>query len=113
LYLEDLVSSDPAVRHMAEQIALNVIAVRDSRVCLLDPIYNYLTLWTPPFRDPNGVVRSAFPPHMPVGVIHLAGGWKALGESYYSRGLLYRGGAYLDPADIAILFPQERVPGYR
>jgi hypothetical protein len=113
LYLEDLVSSSPSVRHMAEQIALNVIAMRDGRVSLLDPIYNYLSLWTPPFRDDNGIVRVSFAPHAPVGVIHLAGGWKALGESYHRRGLLYRSGAYLEPADVAILFPQERIPGYR
>jgi hypothetical protein len=109
LYVEQPGDYAPLVRHMAEQIALNVIAARESRVTLLDPLYNYVCLWNPPFRDVDGVVRVALPPYLPIGLIHLAGGWIRYGAAYARRGLLYRSGSYLTDADEAILF-QERQP---
>jgi hypothetical protein len=41
---------DAMARHMAEQVALNVAAARRPNVTLLDPLYNYVCLWNPPFR---------------------------------------------------------------
>lgn len=104
IYLGEPNEYDPQVRHMAEQIALNVIAARGSRVTLLDPLYNYVCLWNSPFRDAEGVVRVALPPHLPIGIIHLAGGWLRFGAAYASRGLLYRGGSYLCDEDRTLLF---------
>jgi hypothetical protein len=113
LYLQEYARYEQRVRHMAEQIALNVIAARTSDVMLVDPLYNYICLWTPPYRDSDDVVRIALPPHLPVGVIHLAGGWKDLGKMYFDKGLLYKRGSYLTEVDMGTLFPAERKPGVR
>ena len=113
IYVEGSEEYAPLVRHMAEGMALNVAARRGSRALLFDPLYNYLCMWTLPFRDAAGVVRVALPPYAPVGVLHLAGGWANMGKRYFDRGLLYRAGSYLTDEDKSVLF-QERnasVPG--
>jgi hypothetical protein len=51
LYLEHDKSDQTTARHLAEQIALNVVAARGHGVSMIDPIYNYVCLWNPPFRD--------------------------------------------------------------
>jgi hypothetical protein len=108
IFLREYERSSTLVRHMADQIALNAVARRANRVILLDPLYNYICLWTPPVRDEYGIVRVALPPHMPLGVVHLAGGWKNHGEIYLREGLFYRSGEYLSPEDRAILHTQNR-----
>jgi hypothetical protein len=107
IYLQDSSTYAPMVLHMAEQTALNVVARRSGRITLLDPLYNYVGLWTLPFRDTDGIVRVAMPPHVPIGILHLAGGWRRYGKNYFENGLLYRSGEYLDRADTAILFGGE------
>lgn len=114
LHLEDDSRYPPIVRHMGEQIALNVIAYRSTRVMLLDPLYNYISLWMPPIRDSSGLVKVALPPHATIGVIHLAGGWTAFGEMYLRNRLLYKSGSYLTESDLNILTSNpERVSGFR
>jgi hypothetical protein len=103
IFASDSAQYAPMVRHMAEQTALNVIARRVNRLMLMDPLYNYICLWTPPVRDADGIVRVALPPHVPLGIVHLAGGWKNHGERYLREGLFYRGGDYLTPEDRAVL----------
>jgi len=70
---------------------------------MIDPIYNYVCLWNPPFRDADGVVKIALPPYPAVGIVHLAGGWAHFGRGYLERGLLYSGGSYLTQAERAIM----------
>jgi hypothetical protein len=113
LHLEDRTRYAPAVRHMAEQIALNVAAARVGGVRWLDPLYNYLCLWTPPFRDEEGIVRVSLPPYVPVGVVHLAGGWKFFGERYAAAGLLYQSGDYLTSSDWNLLFSPRSAASFR
>jgi hypothetical protein len=103
----------PRVRHMMEQTALNGVARRIGCVVLIDPLYNYLSLWTRPKRDAEGVVRVALPPHLPIGIIHLAGGWKHFGRDYFNEGLLYRCGDYLTESDRSTLFPDVPRQGVR
>lgn len=104
IFLGSRTGGNGIARHMAEQLALNVAATRSPNVTLLDPLYNYVCLWNPPFRDADGVVRVALPPHAAVGIVHLAGGWRLFGERYRDRGLLYRSGGYLTDADRRGLF---------
>lgn len=99
IFLGESTPREIVVRHMADQIALNVVARRVNKLMLLDPLYNYVCLWTPPVRDAQGIVRVALPPHVPVGIIHLAGGWKHYGERYLRERLLYRDGEYLTPEE--------------
>jgi hypothetical protein len=113
LYLEGSRPFSPIVLHMAEQVALNVVASRGPRVRLIDPLYNYLALWTRPRRDADGIVRVALPPHPAVGIVHLAGGWRFFGETYFREKLLYRSGDYLSDADKATLFRPRPAAGFR
>lgn len=108
VFLDKSTRCSTVVRHMADQIALNAIARRLDRIMLLDPLYNYICLWMPPVRDADGVVRVALPPHVPLGVIHLAGGWKKYGERYLRDGLFYRRGDYLTAEDRAALQAPDR-----
>jgi hypothetical protein len=99
---------DAKVLHMSDQITLNMLARCGERVTLIDPLYNYLCMWTPPRRGEDGVVRVALPPHLPVGIIHLAGGWKQYGERYLADGLFYQRGEYLSDSDLKTLFAKGR-----
>jgi lipopolysaccharide biosynthesis glycosyltransferase len=103
IFLGNTTRCTTAVRHMADQIALNVVARRVNRLMLLDPLYNYICLWTPPVRDAQGIVRVALPPHVPLGIVHLAGGWKNFGEQYLRDGLFYKSGEYLTHEDRTML----------
>jgi hypothetical protein len=98
----------PHVRHMIDQIALNVIARRVNRIALLDPLCNYICTWKRPVKDDLGVVRVALAPGAPIGIVHLAGGWKEFGERYLREGLFYRGGTYLEESDMQTLFARDR-----
>jgi lipopolysaccharide biosynthesis glycosyltransferase len=99
--------------HMAEQSAINVVCRRQDEVVLIDPLYNYMCLWCPPVRDQAGIVRIALPPHLPVGVVHLAGGWQWYGAGYQERGLLYRSGDYLTEAEKHSLYELSRGRSHR
>ena len=94
LYSRDYGSASADIRHMAEQTALNVLAVRHDFVIPVDPLFNYISMWALPVRDPAGTVRVAFPPNPIIGVIHLIQ-WKARRRVYAERGLLYDSGRYL------------------
>lgn len=108
IFFDDRIRCASAVRHMADQIALNVVARQTDRLMLLDPLYNYICLWTIPVRDEQGIVRVALPPHVPLGIVHLAGGWKTHGERYLREGLFYKGGDYLTDEDSAVLHTPNR-----
>jgi len=112
IFLDEYERYAPTVRHMADQIALNVIANGTARVRLLDPLYNYISHWTPPVRGEDGIVRVALPPHVPVGIVHLTGGLIHFGRGYFEQGLFYRAGAYLTEDDVRMLF-REGVTGTR
>jgi lipopolysaccharide biosynthesis glycosyltransferase len=107
-FLNDPLRYGPQVRHMIDQIALNVIARRVGRIALLDPLYNYICTWKRPVKDDLGVVRVALAPGARIGIVHLAGGWKEFGERYLCEGLFYRGGTYLDEADMQTLYATDR-----
>ena len=82
------------VLHMAEQLAMNVLAHRQSCAVAVDPLYNYMCMWGTPFRDNNGKVRVALPPANAIGMVHLSL-WKPRRRLYFEQGLLYRSGQYL------------------
>jgi lipopolysaccharide biosynthesis glycosyltransferase len=107
-FLGDPLRYRPKVRHMIDQIALNVIARRVDRIALLDPLYNYICTWKRPVKDGLGVVRVALAPGARIGIVHLAGGWKEFGEQYLREGLFYRGGTYLDETDMQTLYATGR-----
>jgi hypothetical protein len=102
IFLEEHPRLTPLAHHLAEQTALNVVATRRERVTLLDPLYNYICLWNPPLRDADGIVKVALPPHLPIGIVHLAGGWRHR-QAYFDRDLLYRRGEYLTTRERALL----------
>jgi lipopolysaccharide biosynthesis glycosyltransferase len=108
IFIEEYGTLSTIVRHMADQIALNMVARGTGRIVLLDPLYNYISLWTAPIRDEHSVVRVGLPPHTPIGIVHLAGGWKGYGERYLREGLFYKRGEYLTASDRAILFAEGR-----
>lgn len=95
IYGAEFEALDPLARHFGEQISLNKLVKTGHGRQYFDPIYNYLCLWNPPFRDEDGVVRLPEPPFAPVGMLHLAGGWRHFGRLYYEGRLLYDGGDYL------------------
>ncbi len=113
IYRDNYDSYDAITRHFGEQMSLNKLIFDGAPVRYFDPLYNYLCLWTPPHRDDQGIVRLSAPPYPPIGVLHLAGGWKYFGQDYYNRGLLYRNGEYLDANDRALLFPEAVSEGFR
>ncbi len=104
IYFRDFDLHAPTTRHFAEQTALNKLVKTGAKARYFDPLYNYLCLWNPPFRDKAGVIRAAWPPYPPLGMLHLAGGWRHFGRTYAERGLLYKAGEYLNSHEkIALL----------
>ena len=103
IYLDEYDKHDAVTRHFGDQMAFNKLVYDGATVSWFDPAYNYLCLWNPPYRDENGVVRMSAPPFCPVGMLHLAGGWKHFGEIYYQKGLLYRAGTYLTDNERSLL----------
>jgi SAM-dependent methyltransferase len=79
---------------------------------LLDPLYNYISLWMTPIRGEGGLVRVALPPHVPIGIVHLAGGLKEFGRKYFDEGLFYQQGAYLTDSERFSLFAEGNMGGY-
>ncbi len=85
--------------HFAEQACFNKAGYEAGVFSLIDPLCNYLCLWNPPARDAEGsVVTSGFPA-MPLGLVHLAGGWRKFGRLYLERDLLFDRGQYLSVAE--------------
>jgi len=113
IFLRRHSSLSPFVLHFAEQISLNVVLRRIGAFTCFDSSYNYVSLWNPPVRDEYGVVRHVAPPHLPVGVIHLAGGWRNFGRGYLRRRLLYRDGAYLTATEKEALGARPTIVGIR
>lgn len=82
--------------HFGDQASFNYLLMDLECVEAIDPLYNYVCIWNPPFRSGDGLVRTTAVPHLPIGIVHLAGGWKRLGDLYVQRGLLFDEGSYLD-----------------
>jgi len=99
IYGDDFEKHSPIARHFGEQTSLNMLIKTGHKAVYFDPLYNYLCLWNPPFRDPAGIVRVSYPPFNPVGMLHLAGGWRYFGRTYSERGLLYKAGDYLEDSE--------------
>jgi len=97
IYLDESRIHSPTALHFAEQVAFNRCIRELGSITQFDPLYNYLCIWTIPFRDSAGVVRLSAPPGLPIGVVHLAGGWRFFGRRYLEAGLLFQGGRYLSP----------------
>jgi hypothetical protein len=94
VYARDGGRLDAATRHLAEQMALNVVAHRSGRAVGVDPLFNYLCALGMPFRDGQDVVRVPLPPASAIHIVHLVR-WNVLGRAYLERGLLYQRGSYL------------------
>ena len=95
LYGRDYGANTSLVRHMAEQMALNHLALRTGSAVQVDPLSNFMCMWALPYRDDAGVVRVRLPPHAAIGIVHLSQ-WAARRTLYFDEGLLYRRGLYLD-----------------
>jgi hypothetical protein len=80
---------------MAEQIALNYLAYQNTSAILVDPLFNFMCIWTLPSRDEAGVVRVPLPPYAAIGIVHLSL-WKLRRNFYLERGLLFQQGLYLN-----------------
>lgn len=106
-----------SILHFAEQMSLNVLLAGAHEAVLLDPIYNYVCLWTLPIVDEREVVRVSLAPYRKIGIVHLAGGWRKFGDIYFRHKLLYKGGRYLTAADQLTLFSDgvsnQPATGYR
>jgi hypothetical protein len=98
VYSRDGGRFSPGTRHLAEQMALNVVAHRTGRAVHVDPLFNYLCMWGIPFRDDQQIVRVPLPPANTIDIIHLAR-WNVLGRQYLEQGLLYQRGDYLTPGE--------------
>ena len=94
VYARDYGADTGLIRHMAEQMALNVLAFRTGCAVLVDPLANFMCMWALPFCDDAGVVRVRLPPNAPIGIVHLSQ-WMARRTLYIDQGLLYRRGDYL------------------
>jgi hypothetical protein len=113
IYRDEYDSHDPITRHFGEQMSLNKLILDGASVRWFDPSYNYLCLWMPPFRDEEGIVRMSAPPFSPIGMLHLAGGWKHFGRNYFEKGLLYKGGAYLSELEKTLLLADDASETFR
>jgi hypothetical protein len=91
----------PAVVHMAELIAMNIVLAKTQQFIRLDPLYNFHCNGAGVMRVPDGrVMTNMMMPLREVGVIHLAN-WSQLRERYIERQLLYRSGDYLTATERA------------
>jgi hypothetical protein len=89
-----------ALMHLVEQIALNIVIVRNPLMIVrLDPLYNFHCNVPGALRVAGGrVVTHLMLPPREIGVIHLAN-WSAMRQTYLDSDLLYRSGDYLSPAE--------------
>jgi hypothetical protein len=89
-----------ALMHLVEQIALNIVIVRNPLMIVrLDPLYNFHCNVPGALRVAGGrVVTNLMLPPREIGVIHLAN-WPAMRKTYLDSDLLYRSGDYLSPAE--------------
>ena len=94
LYARDYGADSGLMRHMAEQMALNYLALRTGCAVPVDPLFNFMCMWALPFRDDAGVVRVPLPPNAPIGIVHLSQ-WTPRRNSYFEHGLLFQRGNYL------------------
>jgi hypothetical protein len=102
LYGKHYGDKDARMRHMAEQIALNVVAEERKCAVPIDPIFNYMCAWGMPYRDEQGMVRVALPPNVPLGIVHLSL-WGLKRQMYVDHGLLFDRGNYLSAEERAQL----------
>ena len=94
--------ADGATLHFAEQIGLNRLIQREQAFVPLDPLFNYACGGSAVFRNPQGRVVVGYPPFTPVKCAHLLD-FPRYGAMYLQKGLLYKGGKYLDDAERASL----------
>jgi hypothetical protein len=101
-YLFPLVAQrNPTLLHLAEQVALNVVAHRTGNYIRLDPLYNFDCNFGGASRLPGGkVVTNMMLPAREIGVVHL-GNWSTVETArlYVEQNLLYRSGEYLTDAE--------------
>jgi len=83
------------------EIALNIVIVRNPLIVRLDPLYNFRCDVPGALRVGNDrVVTNLMMPPREIGVIHLAN-WATMRQTYLEQNLLYRSGHYLSPAERA------------
>jgi len=97
---------NPDLVHLAEQIALNVVILRSSKLLRLDPLYNFHANSGGAMRLNDGrVVTNLMVPIRDIGVIHLAN-WRFMRSQYLQLNLMYRSGEYLTQPELATLAQQ-------
>lgn len=95
--------SQPVLRHLAEQTALNLVLHEHGGYLPLGSWFNYnLHLGAAAVRPGDNRVVRGLPPFEAVGVIHLSD-FRLRAAQYREQRLLFRGGDYLDEADLAAL----------
>jgi hypothetical protein len=91
--------SEPVLRHLAEQTALNLVLHEQGGYLPLGSWFNYnLHLGAAILRPADDRVVRGLPPFEAVGVIHLSD-FRLRAAQYRDQKLLYRGGDYLDETD--------------
>jgi hypothetical protein len=89
----------PHLLHLAEQIALNVVAFNTQNYIRLDPLYNFHCNNGGALRRDDGkVVSNLLLPTREIAIVHLAA-WSHLRRYYIDNRLLYRSGEYLTEAE--------------
>lgn len=81
--------------HIIENAAFNDTLYTLGRIAILPSSCNWQCGLATPFRDTDGVVRQPMAPYDAIGIIHLT--VQAMRADYLRLGLLYEGGAYLQP----------------
>ncbi len=93
--------SEPVLRHLAEQTALNLVLHEQGGFLPLGSWFNFnLHLGGAAVRPGDNRVVRGLPPFEAVGVIHLSD-FRLRAAQYRDQRLLYRGGDYLDDEDRA------------
>jgi len=91
--------SQPVLRHLAEQTALNLVLHESGGYIPLGSWFNYnLHLGAAVVRPGDNRVVRGIPPFEAVGVIHLSD-FRLRAAQYRDQRLLYRGGDYLNDED--------------
>jgi len=92
-------SNHPNALHVAEQLALNVVAYRSRLFLPLDSAHDFMCHAASVVRDPrSGKAVVEGQPDRELGIVHLSD-FPRSKRDYLSKGLLWSRGEYLDPRD--------------
>ncbi|MBL8688739.1 MAG: hypothetical protein JNL04_06545 [Rhodospirillaceae bacterium] len=103
LYAGSYGADQDAALHMAEQLSLNRLIQERSALLPLPAANNYICSLQLPMRHPStGKVCISYPPHEPIGIVHLSR-FAEMRPHYLERGLMFDRGSYLTAEERAQL----------